>query len=858
MDKLLISRAFKTLDEVTTELKESVNPNALDLDELSDKYVGMRCTVDGKDGEIKSLAAYRDTFEKSLWQVILDDGTTTTVLGREISLSLTEKLPGDLGAAYKIAYNQHIFKSTVPVYTLLPNTLYHRNEIPYDFDKADYKKISKEEALNYKGKAERSKLRVIIYQLVRSVVRGEWKQIKQPYLVMWDNAGNLLNSKQALQNILFKHGVIGGKCGKYGSANSFKDIINAADTIYVTNEHDLPLPHKSREYEVPQDLQDIASKVANATLGMDNDIAVDQALRATRHNRKPQIDDTGNHGNHAYSTGTPRYENAYYAKRRADRERDIQYTRKLNAFFEAREKAGYQETSEVERARKDLYVYAADNAYQTPVSLSVARFILFKEWAKLESQKILNMVNSPEDALAGDDELDYNQYMQTLQQQKKLKAQQEGLKKKIAEYEEALKGVVEEIRQNEAYLQEPSAAKKIYEERAAEIVDNAMDEVDKLNSIVDDTRQKIAAMKKRGGAVKESLDNDCNTHLRIYTVDQNGAENFIDDDLTDKEEAFKKVKELARDENYARVCLIRVIVCPEGDDNVELLYDSAESLEEDVKREQTFGELIDSIIGKKEESLKESKSFNLKDSDRVVDALAYKEVGKKTDDSLVVVDPSIESEDDKMEPHVGDAILQCERCKTAFFLPVDQLEKDEESELYNKEMACPHCNAKDGFKYLYQVAAREPVETDENSKEEENEKDLPAINDDFVDMDKIDEVKEESFEKLVNPYLTKLYENVSSFKTTNISQVDRNTLKIEGNLKNNEGKEKLVEFLFTKKENKNKEIIFEGYNSVFTKDPKAYVLKATLENNNLVFESFAYKYNKQIDGKDVLIEGIEK
>ena len=146
MNKFLISNAFKTLDEATRELREGVSErpaDAVDLDELQDAYIGKRCTLkSGESGTIVSLQTYCDTFEKSFWGVALDNGATAKVLGRDISMSLEEKLPGDLGDAYKIASDQRIFKNTVPAYTLLPDPRFHRGEIPYDFDKADYKKIS--------------------------------------------------------------------------------------------------------------------------------------------------------------------------------------------------------------------------------------------------------------------------------------------------------------------------------------------------------------------------------------------------------------------------------------------------------------------------------------------------------------------------------------------------------------------------------------------------------------------------------------------------------------------------------------------------------------------------------------------
>ena len=53
-------------------------------------------------------------------------------------------------------------------------------------------------------------------------------------------------------------------------------------------------------------------------------------------------------------------------------------------------------------------------------------------------------------------------------------------------------------------------------------------------------------------------------------------------------------------------------------------------------------------------------------------------------------------------------------------------------------------------------------------------------------------------------------------------------------------------------------ILFEGYSKLLTDDKNAFKLKANVNNNELIFESFSYNYNKEVDGNQVLIEGVEK
>ena len=51
----------------------------------------------------------------------------------------------------------------------------------------------------------------------------------------------------------------------------------------------------------------------------------------------------------------------------------------------------------------------------------------------------------------------------------------------------------------------------------------------------------------------------------------------------------------------------------------------------------------------------------------------------------------------------------------------------------------------------------------------------------------------------------------------------------------------------------------EGFNTKLTGDSKnAYTVTANMTDNNLIFESFNYKYTKNIGGQNILIEGVEK
>lgn len=819
MDKFFIQNAFKTLDEVEEEMKKSSLtedvhseiPAAFDLDELQDKYVGLGCVIKDPEnqyvddcGSIQGLVDFNGDFEKSVWKVVLDTGISLNVSGSQLAVDLEEKLPKDLARAYNAVRSTNGLKRKYDNSDYFPKAM-TRGRVTIDFENSNYIKITPEEAIdNYFSKKDRYKLRCLLSRPVGA-----------PIVVMWDKDGNLLNLKGGVEPYI------------QGSITNFKDIVRSADTIYVTDEDEHKIQRNGASVDPGRaELRDLAT-AAGEMAWKNRDLRTPKLVDNVKHAINWEMSDkaekdTGRHLQPSRLVREIQFAERLYRQRlqrygKGSTEVDLA----LRRLKELRNDRGHE---------KDIIAYST----ALPFSATVARFILLKYLANGYADEYEKLDNA---SPAGDHE-----YVRLMNQLNELNAKAKEIAARIADVQNKL---------NNPEL------KKDYEDQISGQLDHYGEEyskcVDALNAI----------RKEHGLKVEESFNPDeCISHLRIYTVDANDHEDFIDDAFDSEEGVLEKAKELVNDD-YKKVCVIRVTACPEDqEDIVDIIYDSDEDLTEAVEKKPTFGELIDNIIAhqdNKETSLKESKSFNIKDEKEVADALAYKGVGEEQDEELVVVDPSIESMDEEHEPHEGDAILQCIACKTSIFTPTEKLEKDGGSDIYNKETACPHCGAKDGFKYLYQVSKKEDANQPEEAQiDAEDNVELTPVEDDFVEVDEADNVKEESFERLINPYLTKLYENIESFKTTSISQPSRNTLKIEGKLIGKNGNEKLVEFLFTKKENKNKTLVLEGYNPLLTDDQKAYTLTAKLDNKELVFESFSYNYNKEIDGENILIEGIEK
>lgn len=130
---------------------------------------------------------------------------------------------------------------------------------------------------------------------------------------------------------------------------------------------------------------------------------------------------------------------------------------------------------------------------------------------------------------------------------------------------------------------------------------------------------------------------------------------------------------------------------------------------------------------------------------------------------------------------------------------------------------------------------------------------------DEVDYD-VEDFDSDSFDELGEAYLKAVYENVSSYKTTDVSS-QGNTLVVEGLIKFNSGKMKPTKFVFEAKTAiKNNKLRFIGENKNITRGRKAFTLTGTLnENKSFITERFNYNYmTKNEAGKSTRIYGTLK
>ena len=158
------------------------------------------------------------------------------------------------------------------------------------------------------------------------------------------------------------------------------------------------------------------------------------------------------------------------------------------------------------------------------------------------------------------------------------------------------------------------------------------------------------------------------------------------------------------------------------------------------------------------------------------------------------------------------------------------------------------------------IAPLDPETEDELGITDESEDDM---NFDFgeetpeEDVD-IDEFDEETFDGLGESYLRRCYENVNSFKTTNVI-CNENLLTVEGNIGFKSGNVKKTSFIFEAKESNNGKYVFEGYNNEINIGKKAFRLNCSIDNKKIIPESLNYNYRSKNDlNESVKLHGTVK
>lgn len=141
---------------------------------------------------------------------------------------------------------------------------------------------------------------------------------------------------------------------------------------------------------------------------------------------------------------------------------------------------------------------------------------------------------------------------------------------------------------------------------------------------------------------------------------------------------------------------------------------------------------------------------------------------------------------------------------------------------------------------IEEVVDEVPMEDEEMIPEDEMIIEEPS-------EDEFEEFDEESFDELGESYLKRCYENVTSFKTSNITINESKEFIIEGKIGFDSGNEKDTQFIFTSKNNENGKLKLEGYNKQISTGKKTFKLNCSVNDKALVCESLNYNYKSKND-----------
>ena len=132
------------------------------------------------------------------------------------------------------------------------------------------------------------------------------------------------------------------------------------------------------------------------------------------------------------------------------------------------------------------------------------------------------------------------------------------------------------------------------------------------------------------------------------------------------------------------------------------------------------------------------------------------------------------------------------------------------------------------------------------------------LNSENDDLD-IDDFDEQSFDELGEGYLKRVYENVDKYKTTAVKTSGKK-LTVEGLITFKSGNTKNTQFIFEAKSNKNNSFKFVGENAQISRGKKSFAISGSLNNQQLVVESFNYNYRGKDSqtGKSVRLYGTLK
>ena len=118
-------------------------------------------------------------------------------------------------------------------------------------------------------------------------------------------------------------------------------------------------------------------------------------------------------------------------------------------------------------------------------------------------------------------------------------------------------------------------------------------------------------------------------------------------------------------------------------------------------------------------------------------------------DTLDIIDPETEDEEELEDSYIDKVILDCTVCHSKLYKNADEVNVDEEEgELANVGEECPYCYSSDGYKVIGQVVPFSETEVDvEVEPKEDDSDDIEDIEGDLEDIENIEEDDEDKVEE---------------------------------------------------------------------------------------------------------------
>ena len=113
------------------------------------------------------------------------------------------------------------------------------------------------------------------------------------------------------------------------------------------------------------------------------------------------------------------------------------------------------------------------------------------------------------------------------------------------------------------------------------------------------------------------------------------------------------------------------------------------------------------------------------------------------DDTVSIIDPEAESEEDIQDSYMDKVILECEVCHSLIYKNKDEIKIDDESQLANIDEECPYCFSTNGYKIVGQVAPFEEKSDEEDIEVEVDGEDVDIESEE--DDEDLDESLKEGF-----------------------------------------------------------------------------------------------------------------